>query len=99
MPKTPIRYGNEDKVTTRLYPGDKARLKEKAEANTKVIGELLREIVSSYLAEPSKLEYDAGVIAETIGMDYEDFVSEALIEKISRELGIETSEYLKGLFI
>ena len=97
MPKTSIRYGNEDKVTTRLYPGDKARLKEKA--GSQLIGEYLRELVRRDLEPDSRIEYDAKVIAETIGMDYEDFVKQALVAIISEHLEIETSEYLKGVFI
>ncbi len=59
VPKTVIRYDNEDKITTRLHRGDKAKLQSLAEEKRSTVAEQAREIISQYLAGRNEKQWIA----------------------------------------
>ena len=49
MPNTEIKYFNKDKITTRLYPGDRAKLKARAKQKHSTVAEQARELIRKQL--------------------------------------------------
>ena len=49
MPNTPVKYFNEDKITTRLYPGDRAKLRVLAKQKHSTVAEQARELIRKQL--------------------------------------------------
>ena len=49
MPNTPVKYFNEDKITTRLYPGDREKLKARAKQKHSTVAEQARELIRKQL--------------------------------------------------